>query len=39
MKMETVVTAPEDGVVASTHCKQGMLIQPGSLLIALAPVS
>src|SRR5262249_40813331 len=28
MKMETVVTAPENGVVASIHCRQGMLIEP-----------
>jgi urea carboxylase len=38
MKMETVVTAPEDGIIASTHCRQGMLIQPGTLLIVLSPL-
>jgi urea carboxylase len=36
MKMETVIAAPEDGVVASTHCRQGMLIQPGTLLVVLS---
>ncbi|HEY3594935.1 MAG TPA: carboxyltransferase domain-containing protein, partial [Polyangiaceae bacterium] len=36
MKMETIIAAPADGVVASTHCRQGMIIQPGSLLVVLA---
>jgi urea carboxylase len=35
MKMETVVAATEDGVVVSIHCRQGMLVHPGALLVVL----
>ena len=35
MKMETLVTATRDGVVAAIHCKQGALVLAGALLVVL----
>ena len=35
MKMETVVTALDNGVVASIQCRQGMLVAPGTPLVVL----
>ena len=35
MKMETLVTAPRDGVVGAIHCKQGALVLAGALLVVL----
>ncbi len=35
MKMETVVTAPVDGVVEAIRCKQGALVLAGALLVVL----
>jgi urea carboxylase len=36
MKMETVVVAPQDGVVRAVACAKGDLVMPGQMLVALA---
>ena len=35
MKMEHVITAPDDGVVESINCTEGELVQPGVELVSL----
>jgi 3-methylcrotonyl-CoA carboxylase alpha subunit len=35
MKMEHQITAPRDGTVASIHCKEGEMVQPGFDLVTL----
>jgi len=37
MKMELVVRAPRDGVIAAVHCRVGELVRPGAPLAELAP--
>ena len=36
MKMETLVTAPRDGIVETIHCKQGALVLAGALLYRIS---
>ena len=36
MKMETAVTAPEDGVIKEIHVEEGSAVKGGQLLITLA---
>jgi 3-methylcrotonyl-CoA carboxylase alpha subunit len=36
MKMELPVRAPANGVVASIHCREGELVQPGVALVEIA---
>jgi biotin carboxyl carrier protein len=33
MKMELPIRAPRDGVVHAIHCREGELVQPGSVLL------
>lgn len=35
MKMELPVRAPADGIVTAVHCREGELVQPGTILIEL----
>jgi biotin carboxyl carrier protein len=35
MKMELPLRAPRDGVVRAIHCREGDLVQPGTVLIEL----
>jgi 3-methylcrotonyl-CoA carboxylase alpha subunit len=35
MKMELPLRAPDDGVVAAVHCREGELVQPETILIEL----
>jgi len=37
MKMETIIAAPHDGVVAGVYATAGLQVEPGQVLIALAP--
>jgi len=37
MKIEQVVTAPRDGVVAAIHCAEGEAVAGGQVLVELAP--
>jgi urea carboxylase len=37
MKMETVIAAPHDAVVAAVYATPGTQVQPGQVLIALVP--
>jgi urea carboxylase len=37
MKMETIIAAPHDGVVAGVYATAGSQVEPGQVLIALAP--
>jgi 3-methylcrotonyl-CoA carboxylase alpha subunit len=35
MKMELPLRAPEDGVIAAVHCREGEMVQPETILIEL----
>jgi biotin carboxyl carrier protein len=35
MKMELPLRAPHDGIVTSVTCREGELVQPGTILVAL----
>lgn len=35
MKMELAIRAPRDGVVKAIHCREGELVQPGTVLLEL----
>jgi urea carboxylase len=37
MKMETVIPAPHDGIVASVHATPGTQVEPGQVLVVLLP--
>ena len=36
MKMELPIRAPHDGVIAAVHCREGEMVQPGTLLVEFA---
>jgi 3-methylcrotonyl-CoA carboxylase alpha subunit len=36
MKMELSIRAPRDGVISAVHCAEGDMVQPETLLIAMA---
>jgi len=33
MKMELPIRAPHDGTIAAVHCREGELVQPGTVLV------
>jgi 3-methylcrotonyl-CoA carboxylase alpha subunit len=35
MKMELSIRAPRDGVVSAVHCREGEMVQPGTVLVGL----
>ena len=35
MKMELPIRAPRDGVIDQIHCREGDLVQPGTVLVSL----
>jgi urea carboxylase len=37
MKMETILTAPHDGIVAEVYAAIGTQVEPGQVLLALVP--
>lgn len=37
MKMELAIRAPRDGIVGAVHCQPGDLVEPGVVLVDLAP--
>ena len=37
MKMETIITAPHDGIVAGVYTTAGAQVEPGQPLVALVP--
>lgn len=37
MKMELPIRVPRDAVVTAVHCREGDLVQPGTVLVELGP--
>ena len=35
MKMELPIRAPRDGIVRAVHCREGELVQPGTVLVEM----